>query len=149
MKEKSTDELNKQLENTKPDKLDSYYKKNSEYMINGENAFNYYVKDVLERKNIQLKDIYLAADMTESYAGQIIRMEKHTKNRDTILKLCIAGHFLLDEINRALKLYGMTELYAKDPRDACIIVAINNRIYDLHKIDELLEKQGFQKLLKK
>ena len=148
MKEKSTDELNKQLENTKPDKLDSYYKKNSEYMINGENAFNYFVKDVLERKNIQLKDIYLAADMTESYAGQIIRMEKHTKNRDTILKLCIAGHFLLDEINRALKLYGMTELYAKDPRDACIIVAINNRIYDLHKIDELLEKQGFQKLLK-
>ena len=147
MKEKSTDELNKQLEKMSPEKLDSYYKKNSEYMINGENAFNYYVKDVLERKNIQLKDVYLAADMTESYAGQIIRMEKHTKNRDTILKLCIAGHFLLDEINRALKLYGMTELYAKDPRDACIIVAVNNRIYELHKIDEILKKQGFRCLM--
>lgn len=147
MKEKSTDELNKQLEKMSPEKLDSYYKKNSEYMINGENAFNYYVKDVLERKNIQLKDVYLAADMTESYAGQIIRMEKHTKNRDTILKLCIAGHFLPDEINRALKLYGMNELYAKDPRDACIIVAVNNRIYELHKIDEILKKQGFRCLM--
>ena len=147
MKEKSTDELNKQLEKMSPEKMDSYYKKNSEYMINGENAFNYYVKDVLERKNIQLKDVYLAADMTESYAGQIIRMEKHTKNRDTILKLCIAGHFLLDEINRALKLYGMTELYAKDPRDACIIVAVNKRIYELQKIDEMLKKQGFRCLM--
>ena len=83
MKEKSTDELNKQLEKMSPEKMDSYYKKNSEYMINGENAFNYYVKDVLERKNIQLKDVYLAADMTESYAGQIIRMEKHTKKIQT------------------------------------------------------------------
>ena len=32
----------------------------------------------------------------------------------------------LDEINRALKLYGMQPLYAKDKRDACMIVAINS-----------------------
>jgi hypothetical protein len=40
----------------------------------------------------------------------------------------------------------MSELYAKDSRDACIIVAINNRIFDLGQIDEMLEKQGLPKL---
>ena len=75
-------------------------------------------------------------------------MESHTKNRDLIIRLCIAGRFLVDEINRALKLYGMTPLYAKDKRDACIIVAINNRKYDLFEIDDLLEKQGLEKLSK-
>ena len=50
------------------------------------------------------------------------------------------------ETNRALKLYGLSELYAKDKRDACIIVAINNRIFDLSEIDDILVKQGFVKI---
>ena len=73
-------------------------------------------------------------------------MEKHTRDRDLILRLCIAGHFSLDETNRALKLYGMSELYAKEKRDACIIVAVNNRIYDLYDIDEMLSKRGLKKI---
>ena len=84
--------------------------------------------------------------MTESYGSKIVTMEKHTKNRDLILRMCIAGHFLLDESNRALKLYGMNPLYAKDRRDAAIIVAVNNRIYDLADIDEILERQGSDRL---
>ena len=75
-------------------------------------------------------------------------MEKTTKNRDVILKICLAGHFLLDEINTALKLYGMIPLYAKDKRDACIIVAVNNRIYDIDDVDEMLKKQSLDTLSK-
>ena len=75
-------------------------------------------------------------------------MEKHTKNRDLIIKFCIAGRFGLNEINTALKLYGMHPLYAKDKRDACIIVAVNNKKYDLFEIDDILEKQGLNKLSK-
>ena len=74
-------------------------------------------------------------------------MEKHTKNRDLILRLCIAGHFNWDETNRALKLYGLSELYAKDPRDACIIVAVNNRIYDLAEINDMLTERKLQPLI--
>ena len=43
-------------------------------------------------------------------------------------------------------MYGLSELYAKDPRDACIIVAVNNRIFDMYEIDEMLMKQGLKKL---
>ena len=146
MEKKPTDELNELLENMKPDQLDAYFKGNERYMADAKKAFYYYMKDVLDEKNIKLKDVYSSAGVTESYGSKIITMEKHTKNRDLIIRFCIAGHFNWDETNRALKLYGMTELYAKDSRDACIIVAINNRIFNLYDINEMLMRQGLEKL---
>ena len=123
-----------------------FYKENSKYLADDKKAFYYYFKDVIESKNIMLKDVYSFAYVSESWGSKIISTERHTTNRDLILRLCIAGHFTLEEINRALKLYGMTPLYAKDRRDASIIVAINNRIYDLSDLDDVLVKQGFSKL---
>ncbi len=146
MEKKTTDELNELLENMKPDQLDAFFKENEQYMADAKKAFYYYMKDVLDEKNIKLKDVYSSAGVTESYGSKIITMEKHTKNRDLIIRFCIAGHFNWDETNRALKLYGMTELYAKDSRDACIIVAINNRIFNLYDINEMLTRQGLEKL---
>lgn len=146
MQEKPTNELEKMLESMKPGELSSYYKDNSQYLADDKKAFYYYFKDIVESKNIFLKDIYSFAGVTESWGSKIITMEKHTRNRDLIIRLCIAGRFSIEEINRALKLYGMNPLYAKDKRDACMIVAINNRIYDLSEIDDLLIRQGHLKL---
>ncbi len=146
MQKKPTDELNELLENMKPEQLDAYFKDNEKYMADEKKAFYYYMKDVLDEKNIKLKDVYSFAGVSESYGSKIVTMEKHTKDRDLIIRFCIAGHFNWDETNRALKLYGLTELYAKDPRDACIIVAINNRIFNLYDIDEMLLQRGLNKL---
>ena len=146
MQEKSTNELDEMLENMKPSELSGFYKENSKYLADDKKAFYYYFKDVIDSKNIMLKDVYSFAYVSESWGSKIISTERHTTNRDLILRLCIAGHFTLEEINRALKLYGMTPLYAKDRRDASIIVAINNRIYDLSDLDDVLVKQGFSKL---
>ena len=146
MQEKPTDELNSILEGTRPERLSDFLKDNSRYMADDRKGFYYYFKDVLFEKNIKLKDVYSFAGVSESYGSKILTMEKHTKNRDLIIRLCIAGHFSWDETNRALKLYGMSELYAKDPRDACLIVAINNRKFDLAEVDDLLVQQGMKKL---
>ncbi len=146
MVQKPTDELNVLLENMKPEGIDDYLKDNRKYLADDEKAFYYYMKDTFDSKRIKLNDAYSFAGLSESYGSQIIRQEKHTKNRDTIIRLCIAGHFSWDETNRALKLYGMSELYAKDSRDACIIVAINNRIYDLGRIDDMLTERSLNKL---
>ncbi len=148
MEQKPTDELNELLEGMKPDQLDAYFKDNERYLADEKKAFYYYMKDVLDEKNIRLKDVYSFAGVTESYGSKILSMEKHTRDRDLILRLCIAGHFGWEEINRALKLYGFVELYAKDPRDACIIVAVNNRIFNLYDIDDMLIKRGLDKLTK-
>ena len=146
MENKPTGDLDKILEGAGKSDLDRYFKNNVKYMKAGDKTFYYYVKDVLYEKSIRLKDVYKAAGVSETYGSKIVTLEKHTKNRDLIIRLCIAGHFSWDEINRALKLYGMNELYSKDPRDACIIVAVNNRIYDFDEIDRILEKHNFKPL---
>ncbi len=146
MQRKQTDELNDLLENVKPDQLDTYFKNNEKYMADGKKSFYYYMKDVFDEKNIKLKDVYSFAGVSESYGSKILTMEKHTRDRDLIIRFCIAGHFNWDETNRALKLYGLNELYAKDPRDAVLIVALNNRIYNLFDIDEMLLEYGLKKL---
>ena len=147
MQEKPTDELNRMLENIKPDQLESYCKQNKLYNPD-EKTFYYFMKDVLDEKNIKLKDVYSFAGVTESYGSKILTMEKHTKDRDLIIRFCIAGHFNLIETNKALKLYGLNELYSKDKRDAVLIVAISNRIYDFGEIDEMLLKSELEKLTK-
>ena len=146
MEKKPTDELDELLENMKPDQLDRYFKENRKYLADEKKAFYYYMKDILAEKNIKLKDVYSFAGVSESYGSQILRMEKHAASRDLIIRFCLSGHFNCDETNRALKLYGLSELYAKDKRDACIIVAINNRIFNLGEIDDILAKQGFDKI---
>ncbi len=146
MQPKTTAELNEILKNTKPSQVRSYLKKNRPYMADEQKAFYYYMKEVLTDKNIRLKDVYLLANVSESYGSKILTMEKHTTDRDLILRFCFAGHLSLPETNRALKLYGMNELYAKDSRDACLIVALHNRIYDMDRVDELLAENGLKKL---
>lgn len=146
MQEKNTAEVEAILESMKPSQLKEFYKNNNGQMADEKKAFYYYVKDVTEAKNILLKDVYSFAGVSESYGEKIVRMEKHTTNRDLIIRLCIAGRFSLVETNKALKLYGMNSLYSKDARDASIIVAINNRIYNLADVDDILLSNGFLKL---
>lgn len=146
MNRKPTDELDNILENTEPDQLDAYFRENRNDIADARKAFYYYMKDLLNEKRIRLKDVYSFAGVSESYGSKVLTMEKHVKDRDLIIRFCLAGHFNWDQTSRALKLYGMRELYSRDPRDACLIVAINNRIYDLYDIDEMLLGRGLAKL---
>lgn len=146
MQDKPTKEIDEILNNLNPGEFTKFLKDNRRYMADEKKAFSYYFKDVLATKHIFQKDVFSFAGVSESYGSKIVNMERHTKDRDLIIRLCIAGHFFLDEINRALKLYGMVPLYAKNKRDACLIVSINNRIYDLAKLDDILEEHGFARL---
>lgn len=146
MYEKATDDLEEEIKKLAPGHLNRFFEENVEELIDGERPFYYYFKETVKGKRLTLKEVYITANVSEKYGEKIIQMTKHTTNRDLIIRFCIAGHFLLDEVNRALKLYGMAPLYVKDRRDACIISAIHNRIYDLIDIDELLNMQGLKAL---
>ena len=146
MQSKPTDELNNLLENMKPDELDDYLVENQEYLAGDEKPFYDYMKRTIRNKGIKLKDVYQFAGFSESFGSKLLTQEKHTKDRDMIIRLCLAGHLTWDETNRALKLYGFSELYAKDPRDACLIVQINNRIYDIYRINDELAKRNLELL---
>ena len=86
--------------------------------------------------------MFLAADLSENYGYKLIAEEKHTQKRDTILRLCMAARFRLEEVQEALILYGMAPLYGRLTRDAVLTVAIQNGIYDLCAVNRLLESCG-------
>lgn len=146
MTEKPTDEMDKLLENATIEDFDDYYNRNKQYLKDDKKAFYHYYTDVVREKGLKLKDIYINADVSESFGGQIVRQEKGTKNRDLIIRLCMAAHFSLEETNRALKLYGFNELYSKISRDALILLAIKGRRFDLYELNDLLREKGYEPL---
>ncbi len=151
MGDKSTDELNKILENVRPKEVEKYFDENKGELKDSKDTkkiFYYYFTDTLKEKRISLTELYRAAGVSPSWGGKIVRMERHTTDRDIIIRLCLAGHFNLTETNRALKLYEMSPLYSRNKRDTCIIIAINNRIYDIWKVDDILADNK-QELLSK
>lgn len=142
MEIKSTDELEKILGKTHMSDISDYLGNNEESIINNEYAFHNYVRELIKKKNLRQQDVYLAADIPEKYGYKLLSGEKRTRQRDVILRLCYAAEFDLNETQKALKLYRMPELYAKIPRDAVIMIAINERPGSIIDVNSFLKKNG-------
>ena len=144
----TTDELTKILKKTNPDDIESFFEKHWTAIINDSKPFSTYMRTLLKAKGIKQMEAFIRADIPEHYGYRIISEERHTRQRDVILRLCIGGKLSLDETQKALKLYGLVPLYAKLPRDAVIMVAINNELDNVHDVDSLLAKHGMSPLEK-
>ena len=142
MEIKSTDELEKILGKTHMSDISDYLGNNEESIINNEYAFHNYVRELIKKKNLGQQDVYVAADIPEKYGYKLRSGEKRTRQRDVILRLCYAAEFDLNETQKALKLYRMPELYAKIPRDAVIMIAINERPGSIIDVNAFLKKNG-------
>ena len=97
---------------------------------------------LIKKKKLKQQDVFLAADIPEKYGYKLLSGEKHTKQRDVILRLCYAAELNLDETQKALKLYRMPELYAKIQRDALIMIAFNERPGSIIDVNSFLKKNG-------
>ena len=139
---KTTNTLTSILKKTKPDRLEEYFEDNSEDVLEPDKAFSSYMRSCIREKGLRMQDVFLRADISEGYGYKLISGEKHTRQRDTILKLCLGAGFTLEETQRALKIYGMSPLYARFHRDAVLISAISAKQYELTEINRLLEQNG-------
>ena len=139
---KTTNTLTDILKRTKPEKLGDYFEKNAEDVLNQKNPFADYMRACVREKGLRLQDVFLRADISEGYGYKLISGEKHTRQRDTILKICLGAGFSLEEIQRALKIYGMSPLYARYQRDAVLISAVSSGRYELTEINRLLALNG-------
>ena len=144
MESKSTDELEKILGSTHINEVSAYLKSNEESIITNEYAFHEYISKLIKLKNLRKQDVFLAADVSEKYGYKLLSGEKHTKQRDVILRLCYASELTLEETQKALKLYRMPELYAKIPRDAMIMIAFNERPGSIIDVNSFLKKNGME-----
>ena len=143
---KTTDNLTSVLKSTHPDELKEVLEAHWEKIVSSEKPFSDYMKGLLKQRGLKQQDVFLAADISERYGYKLINEEKHTRQRDTILRLCYAAKLTLDETQRALKLYGMSPLYPRIQRDAVLMVAFNNGVYDIHEVNSLLEKHDTEAL---
>ncbi len=143
---KSTGELDKVLGKLNPERLSDYLKEQKSNMFTEETGFSSYMKEIFRKNGYTQQEVFLRADIPERYGYKLISQEKHTVQRDVIIRLTLASAFTLAETNRALKLYGFSQLYSRIERDAVLIVAINNKIRDLDEVNDLLMKNGFDKL---
>lgn len=126
----------------KPESLPRYLREHRNDLLDSRRPFAEYMRKMFREKRLLQQDVFLAADISENYGYKLIAEEKHTKNRDVILRVCLAAHFNLYEIQEALVLYGMAPLYQRIPRDLVFLVAIFNRIYDVHELNEMLRKSS-------
>lgn len=90
--------------------------------------------------------MFLNADIPERYGYKLLSGEKHTKQRDVILRICYAAELTLEETQRALKKYEMPELYAKLPRDALLMIMFNERPGSIIDVNALLKENGMEPL---
>ena len=146
MNEKNTEELVNVLGSTHLKDFNTYCKENNASMISDANNFSNYIKDLLKQKKISQQMAFLKADIPERYGYKLLSGEKRTRQRDIILRICYAAGFSLEETQRALKKYGMPELYAKIPRDAILMIIFNERPGSVLDINEILKENGMQPL---
>ena len=142
----TTDKLTDVLKKAKPEDLTEYFEEHWESIIQDERPFATYMRILLREKGLKQQELFVLADIPERYGYRLISEERHTKQRDVILRLCIAGKLSLDETQKALRLAGFPILYPKLPRDAILMVAINRGVGDVHAADNLLAEHDMEPL---
>ena len=135
MEEKSTKELSNVLKNTHLSGFNKYCRDNMDSLDTDSRAFYTYIRELMAEKEITQHLVFMRADIPERYGYKLLSGERRTRQRDVILRICYSAEFTLPETQRALKKYGMSELYAKIPRDALIMIAFNERPGDIETVN--------------
>lgn len=146
MREKKTQELENILGSTHVKNFDEYCNSNVGSMIAVSTNFSNYMKDIFREKKITQQEVFLKADIPERYGYKLLSGEKHTRQRDIILRICYAAEMSLEETQRALKKYELPVLYAKIPRDALLMIIFNERPGSIIDVNALLKEYGMEAL---
>ena len=146
MQEKDTNELEQELGRTHLNDYVQYALKNKESMISDATSFSSYMKRIMRQRGISQQTAFLKADIPERYGYKLLSGEKHTRQRDVIIRICYAAGLSLKESQRALRKYGMPELYAKIPRDAILMIAFNERPGSIIDVNTFLKENGMEPL---
>ena len=145
--EQTSKRLNEELKSVRLKDLAGFFDAHREKLITSPRPFADYMRMKFREKGVLQQNVFLAADLSENYGYKLISEEKHTRQRDVILRICLAAKLDELETDEALMLYGMAPLNARIPRDVAFIVAINNHIYDIHEVDAILRENNLPPFL--
>ena len=140
--------LFEQVQSIRLEDLPVFLREHTEDLLTGPRPFADYMRAEFRDKGVLQQNVFLAADISENYGYKIIAEEKHTVQRDIILRICLAAQFDLNETQKGLILYGMAPLYWLLPRDIVFMAAILHKVYDIHQVNEVLIRCGLVPLVK-
>ncbi len=146
MPTRTTEELENILGSTHVSEAGKYLSENADELLNTDRPFSDYMRKMIKEKNLSQQEIFIRADVPDRYGYKLLSEEKHTKQRDVILRLCYAAEMSLEETQKALKIYGMPQLYARSARDAVLMIVFNKRIGSIIDVNSYLKKNGFDPL---
>ena len=139
---KKTDELVNALKGTDIRRIDDFFQENETELIDEQHPFSSYMRGIFKAHGVKQQDVFLKADFPQRYGYRLISGERRTRQRDYIIRLCLAAAFTLEETQRALQIYGMSRLYVRIPRDAILISAFQNHIFEISEVNGLLTEKG-------
>lgn len=146
MGNKSTEELENVLKDVHFRDVGKYLEQGCG-IIKEDRPFSVYMRTHIRKKHHSQQEVFLWADIPERYGYKLLSGEKRTRQRDVILRICYAAEFTIEETQRALKLYGMSPLYVRIPRDAVLMVLFRERPGSIHEVNEQLKAQEMEPLV--
>ena len=137
MQDQLTDHLDQQLKSTSLENFSNYLK-NLQQLPSLQDFFSVYIA----KHDLKITQNNKNSGISQSYAQEIINGTKPQPTRDYLLALCLGAHMDLKTTQHALRIAQLGELYAKVPRDAAIMMHINNEKWNLIDINIFLEEHG-------
>lgn len=143
----TTDGLVDVLKSATSENIGEVLSANHEQLFTGQHPFAAYIRELFAQYGLVQNQVIEKAGFSLPYGYRLLSEERHTKQRDYILRFCLVSGFSLEEIQRLLKLYGMSPLYSRIPRDAVLITAVSMQEKDVDKVNSMLKNNGFAPLL--
>lgn len=138
--------LNREVLALRIEELSDFLTRRASALVTEPRPFAAFMRRKLREKGILRQNLFLEANLSESYGYKLLCEEKHTRQRDVILRLCLAARFRPAEVQEALLLYGMAPLYARFPRDAVLLAVFQNGIWEPERVQTLLRELGLAPL---
>lgn len=135
----STSSLLEVLRSAHPEDIVEYHRR---YLQGKVPTFVSWVDEIIESKGMTRQEIFQQADIPQKYGYKLLAGEKHTTDRDKLLRLFFAMGLELSQAQRGLELYGLAALYPRKKRDAILIIAFNRGISWVDQVDDLLIQHG-------
>ena len=104
-------------------------------------SFPEYFNDHIAHCGMTVPEIIERSNISRNYVYNILNGNRKP-GRDKIIALGIGSGMTFDEINRGLKIAKEGILYAKDERDARIMIAVNNGVRSVTELNIMLESEG-------
>lgn len=133
---KTTSELLEILK--KDNNINHYFNTNKDDFINA--SLSEYLMQLLYEKDINKTRAIAKSNLNNIYAYEIFSGKKKP-SRNKLLQLAFGMELDLQNVQRLLRIAGLSELYPRNKRDSIIIFAFNNSL-SLLECEELLEKMN-------